>query len=71
MRITQQGFPYAIVLSRMFLVTTFPAPITTFSPIVTPEKIMMPPPPHELSLMATGKAFVFTVEYVLTKRILL
>jgi len=66
MRITQQGFPYAI---RMFLVTTFPAPITTFSPIVTPEKIMVPP--HELSLMATGKAFVFTVEYVLTKRILL
>ena len=70
MRITQQGFPHAIVLSGMFLVTTLPAPITTFSPIVTPGKIMVPPPIHELSLMDTGKALVFTVECVLSKRIL-
>ena len=71
MRITRHGLPYAIVLSGMSFVTTLPAPITTFLPIVIFGKIMEPPPIQELSLIETGKVLVFTVECVWSKRILL
>lgn len=38
------GFPTAIVLSAISLVTTLPEPIITFLPILTPGFIVVPPP---------------------------
>ena len=42
--ITLQGLPTATTLSGISLVTILPAPITTFSPIVTPGTITTPAP---------------------------
>src|SRR5690554_2745321 len=46
--ITLQGFPPAITLAGISLVTTLPAPITLFSPIVTPFKTVTFTPSHTL-----------------------
>lgn len=48
---TRQGLPAAITLAGMSLVTTLPAPIIEFSPIVTPGKT--------LSLMWMGLAYTW------------
>lgn len=40
---TRHGLPYAITLSGISLVTTLPAPMTVFWPMVTPGKITVPP----------------------------
>ena len=53
---TLQGFPTANELGGMDLLTILPAPITEFLPIVTPGKIITPPPIQTLSSMVTGKA---------------
>ena len=42
----------------MDLVTTLPAPITLPFPMVTPARIMLPPPIHTLSSTVIGNAFV-------------
>ncbi len=57
-RITRQGFPTANEFSGIDLLTTLPAPITEFLPIVTPGKIITPPPIQTLSSIVTGKAYV-------------
>lgn len=57
-RITLQGLPAAITLSGISLVTILPATITTLSPIVTPGKIIAPPPIHTLFPMITGAVCV-------------
>ena len=51
-RITLQGLPTATQLAGIECVTILPAPITLFSPIVTPAKIMHPPPIQTLSLIS-------------------
>lgn len=55
---TWHGFPYAITLLGIFLVTTLPAPITTLSPIVTPGIIITPPPIHTSLPIKTGAVCV-------------
>ena len=42
----------------MDFVTTLPAPITLFRPIVMPGKTIVPPPIQTLSSMVMGRAFV-------------
>ena len=43
-----QGFPKAVTLEGISLVTTEPAPIVTLSPIVTPGHMQTLPPIHTL-----------------------
>ena len=43
-RMTLHGFPTATQFSGMERVTTLPAPMTLFLPIVTPERRIAPPP---------------------------
>ena len=57
-RITLQGFPTATQFPGTELVTTLPAPITLFSPIVTPGRRIQPPPIHTLSFISIGRAKV-------------
>ena len=57
-RITRQGFPTAKLFAGISLVTTLPAPITLFCPIVTPGKIITPPPIQQPSSIMTEKAKV-------------
>lgn len=57
-RATLQGFPYATQFSGMERVTTLPAPITLFFPIVTPGRMIVPPPIHTPSSIVTGLANV-------------
>ncbi len=56
-RITRHGLPAAMTLAGISLVTTLPAPITVFSPIVTPGSTIAPPPIHTLSPMVIGDAY--------------
>ena len=56
--ITRQGFPTATQSAGMERVTTLPAPMTLLRPIVTPGKIMAPPPIHTLSSIFMGSANV-------------
>ena len=58
LRITLHGLPTANELGGIDLLTTLPAPITEFLPIVTPGKIITPPPIQTLSSIVTGKAYV-------------
>ncbi len=53
-RTTRQGLPYATVFDGRECVTTLPAPITTLSPIVTPGRMMAPPPIHTWRPMTPG-----------------
>ena len=57
-RITRHGFPTARQFAGMERVTTLPAPMTVFSPIVTPGRMMTPPPIHAPSSILTGRAMV-------------
>ena len=50
--------PTANELGGIDLLSTLPAPITEFLPIVTPGKIITPPPIQTLSSIVTGKAYV-------------
>ncbi len=56
---TLHGFPAARVFAGMSWVTTDPAPIVVLSPIVTPGKIIAPPPIHTLLPIVTGAVFDF------------
>lgn len=49
-------------IAGMERLTTLPAPITEFSPMVTPAKRMPPPPIHALSLISMGRAQVLKKE---------
>ena len=53
---TLQGFLTATVLCGMSLETTLPAPMTEFSPIVTPAKTTTLPPSHTLLPIFIGFA---------------
>ena len=53
---TRAGFPATVVLDATSRVTTLPAPMTQFSPMVIPGKRMALPPIHELRPMRTGWA---------------
>lgn len=55
---TRQGLPTATLYAGISFTTTLPAPITEFSPIVTPGRMTEPPPIHTPSLMVTGRAMV-------------
>jgi hypothetical protein len=55
-RITRHGLPADKLLGGIDLATMLPAPITELSPIVTPGRIMTPPPIQTLFPIATGKA---------------
>ena len=57
-RITLQGLPTATQSAGMERVTTLPAPITLFFPIVTPGSRIQPPPIQTLSSIRTGRANV-------------
>ena len=59
--ITLHGFPTATQLSGIERVTTLPAPITLFLPIVTPGKTMLPPPIHAPSQIFIGNAYVLQI----------
>ncbi len=56
---TLQGFPTAITLSGMSLVTTLPAPMVTFEPMLIPGQIITPPPSQTLLPIVTGAANSF------------
>ena len=51
----RQGFPTATQFDGRDLFTTLPAPITQLLPIVTPGKMIVPPPIHTSSPIVTGK----------------
>ena len=51
---TRQGLPTATLLAGIDRVTTLPAPITEFWPMLTPGNIIAPPPIHTLSAMVTA-----------------
>lgn len=53
-RITRHGFPTATQFSGMERVTTLPAPMTLFLPIVTPGRRIAPPPIQTPSSIVTG-----------------
>ena len=55
-RITCAGLPTAIELAGMSRVTTEPAPIMEFEPIVTPGVTVTFAPNHTLSPIVTGEA---------------
>ena len=55
-RITLHGFPTATQFGGIVRFTTLPAPITLFSPMVTPGRRIQPPPIHTLSFISTGRA---------------
>lgn len=57
-RVTLHGLPNATQFSGIECVTTLPAPITLFFPIVTPGRMITPPPIHTLSSIVTGLAKV-------------
>ena len=57
-RITRHGFPTATQFSGMERVTTLPAPMTLFLPIVTPGRRIAPPPIQTPSSIVTGLANV-------------
>lgn len=57
-RITWHGFPTATQFSGMERVTTLPAPMTLFLPIVTPGRRIAPPPIHTPSSIVTDLAKV-------------
>src|SRR6185503_20929245 len=52
--ITLQGLPPASAFAGISLVTTLPAAITAFSPIVTPFNMITPPPIKTLSFIWIG-----------------
>ena len=62
--ITLQGLPTAIEFGGMDFVTTEPAPIVQLSPIVTPAKIMLPPPIQQFLPMVI--AFAYSMPEVLS-----
>src|SRR5690606_8768893 len=53
-RITRQGLPAAKTPSGTSRATTLPAPITEREPIVTPGRMIAPPPTHRSSPIVTG-----------------
>jgi hypothetical protein len=53
---TRQGLPAATTFEGMSLVTMLPAPMTVFSPIVTPGQTMAPPPSQTLGPTVIGAA---------------
>ena len=58
--ITLQGLPTAIELSGISFVTTEPAPMTQFSPIVTPGVMTTSPPIQLCEPTVTGSAYSVT-----------
>ena len=61
---TRAGEPATKLLAGTFLVTTDPAPMTEFSPIVTPPMIVTPAAIHTFLSIAIG----FASTYVLKAR---
>jgi hypothetical protein len=53
-RTTRHGFPAANTPSGMALVTTLPAPMTHFEPILTPGQMIAPPPTHTSDPISIG-----------------
>ena len=51
---TRAGLPTAMELAGMSRVTTAPAPMIEFSPMVTPGHTTTEPPSHTLSSMVIG-----------------
>src|SRR5699024_1582422 len=56
-RNTRQGLPTATTLAGMSWVTTLPAPMTLFSPMLTPGSRMAPAPIHTRSPTRTGRLY--------------
>ena len=53
-RMTRHGLPAAKTFSGTSRVTTLPAPITARDPMVTPGRMMAPPPTQTSAPMSTG-----------------
>ena len=53
-RTTRQGLPKASTPAGTSLVTMLPAPMTAFSPMVTPGRMTLPAPTHTPAPMVTG-----------------
>ena len=59
--ITLQGLPTATQFAGIERVTTLPAPITLFSPMVTSGSMITPPPSHAPLHIFTGFAKVWHI----------
>ena len=60
-RSTRHGLPTATTLAGMSFVTTLPAPITVFSPMVTPGTTITPAPSQQLRPMRMGRLYWYAL----------